>query len=373
MLDFIGTANRRFRFVDRFRALTRGTRAAVERDIEEGFPHLPAGCDITLDRESRAAVLANVRQSLASTWNGLATDLAALGNVRLPVFLKEAALEPEDLYARAGRSFLALKHAAGLRTGDAPEGDAARALARLLHVDDDARLDTWRAWLRDPTPPAADATNPLLLMLFAVLGFLRRPVSEMHEAFGEVWSNPDLREELSDLLDMLADRARRPTWAIERSPFRVHATYSRDEISAGLLQVRRGKLLRTQGGVFKCEDAFADVFYVEVDKDPSHYTPTTLYNDYPISPTRFHWESQSATRADGETGKRYQGNAPPGWRTFLFVRKAKNDARGFTMPYTFLGSVSYVSHEAERPMKIIWELARAMPPELFADLKIAAG
>lgn len=36
---------------------------------------------------------------------------------------------------------------------------------------------------------------------------------------------------------------------------------------------------------------------VTLNKDPDHFSPTTLYNDYPISQTRFHWESQSVTRA----------------------------------------------------------------------------
>ena len=33
----------------------------------------------------------------------------------------------------------------------------------------------------------------------------------------------------------------------------------------------------------------------QVQKD---YSPTTIYDDYPISPTLFHWQSQSNTRED---------------------------------------------------------------------------
>ena len=123
-------------------------------------------------------------------------------------------------------------------------------------------------------------------------------------------------------------------------PFRVHATYSRDEISAGLLQVRKGKRMRTQGGVFRCDDSRADVLYVELEKDPKHYTPTTLYDDRAISPTLFQWEGE--------------------------------DDRGFTSPYLFLGPVRYRSHESEKPMRILWELEQPMPPEFFAEVKIAA-
>lgn len=372
VLDFIGNAHARFRFVDRFQALSRGTRAGVRRAIEEGFPHLPAGCDIQLDREAQRVVLANVRASLTNQWPEMADDLRELGDVRLPRFLEEAGLELEQLYAGKDRSFTALRHRAGLREA-APDGAIARAIARLLYVDDDERLERWRAWLAADAPPAPDPRDPFQLMLFAALGFVRRPVSELGAALAEVWAARDVRDEVADVLALLADRQRRPTFATPGLPFRVHATYSRDEISAGLLQVRNDKLLRTQSGVLCCEDARADVLYVELDKDPRHYTPTTLYDDRLLAPALFQWESQSRTRADSETGRRYQGHAAMDWRVLLFVRQRAEDDRGFTSPYLFLGPVTYVSHESEKPMRILWKLHHAAPPDFFADVKIAAG
>jgi len=37
------------------------------------------------------------------------------------------------------------------------------------------------------------------------------------------------------------------------------------------------------------------LFFVTLDKSEREYSPTTLYKDYAISPTQFHWESQSTT------------------------------------------------------------------------------
>ena len=223
-----------------------------------------------------------------------------------------------------------------------------------------------------------------MLMMFSALGFVKRPVTEMSQAFDELWSVPDLRNEIVELLRLLDDRSRRPTFAFPDLPFRLHASYSRDEISAGLLQTRRkkekgtdrlgpAKLLRTQGGVFQCEDARADILYVELDKDPKHYTPTTLYDDRAITPSLFHWESQSRTRADSGTGRRYRASADSDWRILLFVRHKPDDARGFTSPYLFLGRVRYVSHESEKPMRITWKLDVEMPLDFFSEVKIAAG
>ena len=153
---------------------------------------------------------------------------------------------------------------------------------------------------------------------------------------------------------------------------------------AALLQTRRksekgtdrrgpANLLRTQGGVFQCKDARSDIPYVELDKDPKHYTPTTLYDDRAVTPSLFHWESQSVTRAESETGRRYRASASSDWRILLFVRHKPDDARGFTSPYLFLGRVRYVSHESEKPMRIMWKLDAEMPLDFFSEVKIAAG
>lgn len=384
VLDFIGDANRQFRFVDRFRALTRGTRAEVSRAIDEGFPRLPAGCEIRLDPRSQEIVLANVRQAITNSWRQLAEDLRHLGDVDLPAFLAAAEIEPEELYAGKDRTYAALRRRAGVRTGELEATSLTRAIPRMLHVDDDARLQRWSAWLREARPPTPDGNDPFMLMLYAALGHVRRPIEEMTAALEELWAEPELREEILQLLHVLEGRPRRPTREFAGLPFRVHARYSRDEISAGLLQTRRkkdpqtgelepAKLLRTQGGVFSCEDARADILYVELDKDPKHYTPTTLYDDRAITPSLFHWESQSKTRADSDTGLRYIESATSDWRILLFVREAAHDDRGFIAPYMFLGRVRYVGHEAEKPMRITWKLEQEMPLDFFSDIKIAAG
>jgi superfamily II DNA or RNA helicase len=382
VLDFIGNAHRKFRFDERFRAILGGTRVGVRDAVEQGFPFLPAGCEIKLDRASQQAVLANLRASLGSDTRRIVEELRALGEVSLARFLEATELEPEELY-RSGRCLANLRRAAGVRSGEPLEGPIVRAFGRMLHVDDDHRLTTWRSWLGADRPLVADSEDPLQLMLFAILGQVETPLGAMQQVFDELWRRDDeLRRELLELFEALADRRRRPTWAIPGLPFQAHATYSRDEVSAGLLatsktkkkrsQTTEDKIIRLQGGVYNAEHARVDVLFVTLDKDPDHFSPTTLYNDYPISQTRFHWESQGKTRADSGTGLRYRGLADQPWRILLFVRK--DIARGgTTSPYLCLGPVRYVSHESEKPMQIIWELERPMPAAFFNETKVAAG
>ncbi len=56
----------------------------------------------------------------------------------------------------------------------------------------------------------------------------------------------------------------------------------------------------------------------------------------------------------------------------LFVRHQKKVA-GLTQPYLCLGTARYVSHESERPMRIVWKLDREMPARFYQEAKIAAG
>jgi len=168
-------------------------------------------------------------------------------------------------------------------------------------------------------------------LLFAALGQEKRPLREHFAFWAELWQARELREELRQLLGVLEDRRRHQSLALERFPLRVHARYSRAEVSAalGLMSQKTGKLLSTQAGVFRCREHASDLLFVTLDKDERDFTPTTLYQDYPISPSVFHWESQGVTREDSETGRRYR-RPPPGWRIMLLMRQAKRNARGLT-------------------------------------------
>jgi len=92
-----------------------------------------------------------------------------------------------------------------------------------------------------------------------------------------------------------------------------------------------------------------------------------MYQDYAISPELFHWQSQSTTRADSETGRRYRLG---GSRVLLFVRDAAKETGGLTKPYLCLGPAEYVSHEGERPMSIVWRLRYGLPVAFFRVVRI---
>lgn len=383
VLDFIGTAHRRFRFDLRYRAIVGGTRRSVRREIERGFPSLPSGCVIQLDRQAERAVLQNIEHALGAAYQGLVEDLRGLisdgRDVTLGDFLEETGIDLEDLYAN-GRCWTTLRRAAGVPLpARGPDDDQIeRAVTRMLHLDDPARLGGLQAFLSSSEPPPTDDADPLQRLLFVLLGYGRRPFTDMSAAWRALWASAALRAELRELLTVVDGRTRRLTVPLPKPldvPLRIHATYTLDEIFAAFDE-RSSKdgVKRIQGGVYYCEPQQTDLLFVTLEKNEKDYSPTTLYNDYAISPERFHWESQSSCHEDTETGRRYT-RAVRGARhqVLLFVRPRRTDDRGETMPYMLLGPCFYDGHRSGRPMQIEWMLEHPMPAGLYQETKIAAG
>jgi hypothetical protein len=151
-------------------------------------------------------------------------------------------------------------------------------------------------------------------------------------------------------------------------PLQVHARYTRREILAAFGVGEGAKIAPWQSGVYWAEEARADLFAFTLDKTSGQFSPTTRYRDYAISPSLIHWESQSVTRADSETGQRYQQHVARGSRVMLFAR-LRTDERAFW----FLGPARYVSHRSERPMAVTWRLDHSLPGDLFAVFAAAVA
>ena len=383
-LDFVGQMHRRFRFDRRFRAIIGGTRRRIQREVEQGFPTLPPGCAIHLEREAQQLILANIRETLGAGWSALVEDLQSIpGPVTLGRFLREADVDLGELYAGGDRGWSKLCRAAGrpIQPAGPNESRYARAISRLVHVNDPLRAAAWRSLLANGTVPSAldlgRADHRLLLMLASALDSERRPLSEQSGVLRAFLSHEALRDELGQLLGVLEDAARRPTAPHQLpipAPLYVHADYQLTEIMAAFGAIAAsGKLERPQAGVRWLEGARCDLLFVTLEKSEKDYSPTTMYNDYPISQTLFHWQSQSGTREMSATGQRYIHHEERGSHVLLFVRRRRLDDRGETAPYTFLGTTTYVSHRGERPMSMRWHLGTPMPAALFEEMKVAAG
>jgi len=399
VLDFIGNANRNFRFDLRFRALTGTSRREVEEQVEGGFPFLPVGCSIQLDREASNVVLANLKHSIGSTFKSFVGELKTMEPpVTLAKFLHDAAVDPEELYRSQGWSWTRLRREAGhdIQTtsliADRPpeakidEQHLLSALHRILHIDDEDRL----AFLQRVVSGESITLDELTLPERRTLeGFLTTLWAEKEKnvaiALSRLQGQSAVREELRDLLQVLDDRASHRTFPLidevpepqrevfANIPLRIHARYTRDEVLTAIGRIQFDHSFSSREGVLWHPATNTDYFFVTLTKSEKYYSPSTRYRDYALSPELFHWESQSGTSERSPTAQRYIHHRREGSNVMLFVRAANKDAYGRTPAFTFLGPATYQSHTGERPMAIIWRLHRAMPLDVFGLARVAAG
>lgn len=381
-LDFVGMQRKEFRFDKRFRALTGANRSGLRHQMEAGFPFLPAGSQIILDKVSREVVLQSIRNQLSLSTKELISDARSLRTASLSTYLDEHGLELSDVL-RSGstpRTWTTIKRDAGIPTPAPGPSESAllKRIRALAHVDDMERADTYVRLLRDELP--IENLTPLQQHHARMLFYSLWPNGGGHPyveaGLRSLLQEPAACAEMAEVVDLSMDRtarlARVPA-ELPGTPLRVHAQYQREEILAGLGWTTSGRTPNNfREGVVWVEEWQSDAFFVTLNKPETEYSPTTLYRDYALSPTLFHWESQSTTTEHSKTGQRYINHGERGTNILIFVRDAKDNDLG-TSPYVFLGPARYESHEGERPISITWRLSYPMPMDVFLAASAVAA
>ena len=378
VLDFVGHQHQKFRFDQKLRALTGLTRRGLERDIERGFPFLPAGCQIVMDEQAQQIVLDNIRSQVANRWPQMVSELRQYGDMDLATFIDESGVELPDILRRGAKSWTQLRRDAGLPTpaGSELEPHLLRRMRAFAHVDDALRVEAY-ADLMVGEPNYAGlspAEQRVARMLFFSLWPDAGGFTSYDEGLRALHSELATTAELRSVVDYSFDRTRHSAieldGALSEVPLRVHASYQREEILAALDYAsleRRPTSVMT--GVVYVPSLNVDILFVTLKKSEANFSPTTMYRDYPISPTLFHWESQNATSVASKPGQRYIN----GTSTVLLFARTEQKGDFDTAAYTFLGPVRHRSHEGERPIAITWELDHPMPNELLAASSVVGA
>ena len=380
ILDFVGRHRQDFRFDRLLSTLTGLPRGQLVEAVDRGFGSLPPGCHIHLQRQAREQVLGSLRRLVQHNWRRLRTELQAYAalrgrsTVRLASFLREQAIELNDLYRNAGRSGWAnLKRDAGLLAAPAgPEDDYfGRRFGDLLHLDDPARTDLLLK-VAEPTAsyaPQTAAEQRLLQMLaYQVDGQTHQKGSG--ESFLErLRAQPEHLAELAELGEVLQSKSRlrqRAIPGLEDCPLCLHAAYGVREILTAVGWLSAERRTPFQAGVLALHERKIELLFVTLDKREGYHAKIA-YHDYAISPERFHWQSQNAAGPQTPAGRRYLESPGNGWGFQLFVRTAKGQ------PYRACGPVLLEQAEGGKPMSIHWRLEVPLPGRLFRDFSILRG
>jgi len=380
VLDFVGQLNTRYRIDRKFKALVRKERFNILREVEMGFPHLPAGCSIRFEKVAREHVLENIRSNLASIQAQIVEHLETfqMDTGEAPTlrnFVKHHGYEPLEILGK-NKTWSELKAAARLQ--EVPtDPDLNKLRAALIKVASHsgragiARLRKVLGHLaQDQVDDAiAEAGSAGMAAHYQFWG-RKGPeigVSSLSQSFGKLATNKSILQDCLEALELAHDRCR-TVGLTDDTPFEVHATYTNADIQS--LMGTTSLLSPGQQGVgvlhFANHRAYA--LLVTFQKAENEFSPSTMYADYPISSDRIHWESQSSTTQRSTTGQNFIKHCVQNYRILIFAREKKKQD-GFTLPFTYLGQASHISHESERPIKIVWQLEHSMPAEMFESCR----
>jgi hypothetical protein len=371
VLDFIGQHRQDFRFDRILSAMTGLPRGALREALARGFPTLPSGCHLDLDRVARAQVLASLQRTLRGGTRRLAEELRVLVGSRggiptLAEFLRESGRDLEEVFTEAGW-WSAIKRAAGLAVPAALPGEETlgRKLSQLLHIDEPERLTLYRRLFTDSAMPVdSDVAARHVMMLAYQMFHQRSELLTANTFLARLRAHPAICQDMGELFGVLADNVGLAVTAAPPGtewPLAIHRRYARREILTAVGHWSEQRKPDSREGVVRLDEARTELFFVTLDKSGKRFSPTTSYEDYAISADLFHWQSQNTASAESETGRRYREQATNGWRFLLFVRPTVDVA------YTYLGGVRFVSHLGSRPMSVTWRMEHRIPGTFLAD------
>jgi superfamily II DNA or RNA helicase len=380
VLDFVGQHRADFRFDRLLSGLTGLSRRELTDAVDKGFGSLPPGCHIQLQRQTREQVLRGLRELTMQNWRRLRSELQAYAalrgraSIRLAEFLREQALELDEVYRTSGRSgWTALRRDAGLIVSEpGPEEDYfSGRFGDLIHVDDPTRLDIMRR-----IGSTGGALGELSAEAALTVQMLAYQVDGRHDRVGDhaaflrrLADNSSVCEELADLADVLQSRASLPAHPVpglEDTPLCLHAAYGAREILTAVGWLNAQRRAPFQAGVLPLMARNIELLFVTLDKSAG-YHDRIAYHDYAISAERFHWQTQNSAGPDTRSGRRYLESRGNGWRFQLFVRERQGS------PYRACGGVVLERAEGDRPMSIVWRLETPLPGRLFREFSVLRG
>jgi superfamily II DNA or RNA helicase/HKD family nuclease len=381
VLDFVGQAHRRYRIDTKLKALLPRHRFAIDKEVEQDFPHLPAGCAIQLDRLSRQYVLENIRENFGrlavQVPDRLQTFTSETGQeLTFGSFVRYHDYEPVVLLAKESWSeWKAKAHLVPIPV-DPDLARLKKALLRAAFVNGPQEATLLREVLLmlsagQVTEALALAGTSAMLLYYRIWGDKaeRLGITSLEDAFRRLAANRTVCADIDEILAWSLDCTEVAGTAPELPfsvPLELHAQYGIREVQAAFGRATLESSGQAGVGVMHFAEVKTYALLVTFQKTEKEFSPSTMYVDYPISREMLHWESQANTAQHHTDGQNLIHHQKRGYTILVFARGNKKQ-NGVTVPFTYLGPVERVSYESERPIKMVWRLRHCMPVEMFED------
>ncbi len=389
ILDFVGNSRPEYDFEKKFRALIGKTSTSTIKEIEDEFPHLPLSCSIVLERKAKEYILNNIDSATNFSRKQLLDKIRSFKyNIDKPLtlknFIEEYNIPLAHIYKNGKVSWSRLCFEAGVLTDISSDNELqiARAISKkwllcnsisylsfilnLAYVNFNVEINDLN-----------ENEKIMCLMLYYDVWQNPKEFNSLNDGIKAIGKNEALTKEITEVLHILVDRIdfiEKEIHLDYTMPLKVYSRYTRDQICAAFGNSTFQVKSSSREGVINLKDKNTELLFVTLEKSEKEYSPTTLYDDYAINDTLFHWQSQNSAKPEIGAGLSYISQNKTGKKILLFVRERNNDEYKNTMGYVFLGHANYVNHYNEKPMSITWELNEPIPPYMWKDsAKLATG
>ena len=244
VLDFIGQANRKYNFEEKFQALLANTDHSVQYELKHGFISAPKGCYIQLEKKAAKAILDNIKNSFGIKF-GLVGRIATFEEdsglqLNLSNFVSYYRLDIRVIYRKF--SFARLCTTAWVKPNFEEPAEAAltKAFSRLISIDS----RRWIRFLLTILPQLNDVDfatlSPLkqrMLQMFYITIWLKTAdkwdSEEVLQNLHSLSDSPVMLAELMELLQYKYDHIDFIDESVDLGfacPLDLHCTYTRDQI-----------------------------------------------------------------------------------------------------------------------------------------------
>lgn len=379
VIDLVGQMHQRYRIDRKFAALLPNRRFRIDREVESDFPHLPAGSSIILEKQARKHVVDCIKRHYSNLQSAVLEDLKAFEyEFKAPLtfgnFIRETGYQPHQLLGK--KSWSEWKVEAGIQGAVEREipSELRYGLIRASLLTSPRFLGTVLKYAQAGGASAGISAQEKLR-----LHYLLRQKSgkdglykSVEDSLIAVGDHPNV---LSDLLEI-------GQWAQESSPplsvankeiecwdLELHGNYTAVDINVILGSASYTTPGQTGVGVVHFKEQKAYALLMTFQKSEKDFSPSTMYQDYPISRDLIHWQSQNNTTLSSMAGRHLTRHQESGYTILIFARLTREDF-GATLPFTYLGSADIINFHGERPITCRWKLKTPMPWDLYEAGKV---
>ncbi len=386
VLDFVGNSNPEYDFLHKFKAMIGKTHIAIKDEIERDFPHLPLGCSIVLEKRAKAIIIQNIELASRGGLNKLIRKIREFNTsyteqLTLSNFLR---LENYSLIEVFSKKYTwhALLQKAGIEKYSVSkfENEIVRLTSTTwFSTDSRSYFKAIISLLKDGI--SNSQIDPLQLLMFFYDIFQASPkklqyssaIDGISDVLKDTYSKNELIQFLEERMKTIESIEKEERTGFH-FPLSIHGRYTRSQILVALQLSTEKTQSSNREGVAENKLLNTEALFVTLDKSKGNYSSTTMYEDYAVNETIFHWQSQNSTRPDSPKGLSYINHQKLAKTLLLFVRERNEDENGLTMGYVYVGPVRFQSYTGSQPMSITWELLNPMPPGLLNDSrKLAVG